>query len=102
MFEVGQAGEALYVVLNGEILIEDPDHGEVARLTTGMFFGEISLLLQAVHSKKATAVHDSEILVLPKETFSNILAKSPTIRDHFDAIVKRRRGREELDVTSPH
>lgn len=101
IFEVGHPGEALYVVLNGEISIEDPVQGEVARLTAGMFFGEISLLLQAVHSKRAVAVKDSEILVLPKETFSNILEKSPTIRHHFDEIVKRRKRQEELDVTSP-
>jgi CRP/FNR family cyclic AMP-dependent transcriptional regulator len=101
IFDVGQPGEALYVVLAGEISIVDPDQGEVARLTPGMFFGEISLLLQAVHSKRALALKDSEILVLPKETFSSLLATSPTIRQHFDNIVKRRRSNEELDLTSP-
>lgn len=101
IFDIGQPGEALYVVLSGEISIQDPEQGEVARLTPGMFFGEISLLLQAVHSKKAVAVRDSEILVLPKETFSNLLAKSPTIRRHFDSIVERRRRTEELDLTLP-
>lgn len=101
IFDVGQPGEALYVVLAGEISIEDPDQGEIARLTPGMFFGEISLLLQAVHSKRALALKDSEILVLPKETFSSLLATSPTIRQHFDNIVKRRRSNEELDLTSP-
>jgi len=100
IFRAGQAGEALYVVLSGEVSIEDPDRGEVARLTPGMFFGEISLLLKAVHSKTAVAVTGCEILVLPKETFSNLLATNPAIKSHFDDIVLRRRERHPLDATT--
>lgn len=94
VFEKGSDAEALYIVLSGGVRIVDVrDEGdvEVARVGPGDFFGELSLLLNAVHSKHAEAVADSELMVIPKEPFRELLAESPAL-----AAECRRRFEERL------
>src|SRR5688572_20640069 len=70
IFEHGTPGDALYVILSGTIAIHDGYSTEghvVAELGPGDYFGELSLLLNTMHSRTATALTDCEILVLPKE-----------------------------------
>ncbi|HXF56006.1 MAG TPA: cyclic nucleotide-binding domain-containing protein [Actinomycetota bacterium] len=96
IFEKGSTSDALYVVLSGLVRVFDLDDGrevDVARLGPGESFGELSLLLHTVHSKSAQAVEDSELLVVPRESFEEVLASSPELAAHF-----RRRLQERLAV----
>lgn len=93
IFKAGDKGDALYVMLEGECSIHDgssPMDGEVAHPLPGDSFGELSLLLNATHSRTATAVTDCEILVLPKEAFTDLLESNPSLADHFDNVLKSR------------
>jgi CRP-like cAMP-binding protein len=92
IFDPGDPGDALYVVLDGEVSITQPDGTEVAYLQPGQFFGEMSLLTNAVHSKKAVAVRESEILVVAKEAFTDLLEANPKVASHFDQIITTRQG----------
>jgi CRP-like cAMP-binding protein len=86
VFETGSASEALYIILSGRVRITDVVDAaevEVATLDSGDFFGELSLLLHTSHSKTATAVEDTELMVLPKESFQELLAGSPELAHHF-------------------
>src|SRR6266702_6415527 len=78
IFEAGMPSEALYVVLAGEVRIVDPAGGDVyvSRVGPGASFGELSLLLATTHSKRAEAVEDTELLVLPRDSFEEVLAGS--------------------------
>jgi CRP-like cAMP-binding protein len=94
VFEKGDPSDALYVVLSGQVLVFDVRDGrevEVARLGPGQSFGELSLLLHTVHSRSARALEDSELLVVPKESFEEVLASNPVLAAHFE-----RRLREQL------
>lgn len=76
IFEKGSPGEALFVVLSGEVRIFDVINGaefEIARTGPGNFFGEMSLMLDTTHTKYAQAVEDSELLVLMKDAFRRLL-----------------------------
>jgi CRP-like cAMP-binding protein len=76
VFEKGSPGEALYVVLSGEVRIFDEIDGaefEIARTGPGNFFGEMSLMLDTTHTKNAQAMEDSELLVLMKKAFRSLL-----------------------------
>jgi CRP/FNR family transcriptional regulator, cyclic AMP receptor protein len=42
-------------------------------LGPGEFFGELSLLLDTSHSKRAVAMQDSELMVVPRRTFEALL-----------------------------
>jgi CRP/FNR family transcriptional regulator, cyclic AMP receptor protein len=76
VFEKDAPGEALYIVLSGQVRIYDQLDGkevEIARTGPGDFFGEMSLLLDTKHTKNVQAVEDSELLVLMKDSFRRLL-----------------------------
>jgi CRP/FNR family transcriptional regulator, cyclic AMP receptor protein len=89
IFEKGSPGEVLYIILSGEVRIYDKIDGEeieIARTKAGDFFGEMSLMLDTVHTKYAEAVTDTELLILMKDPFRSLLDKNPELH----ALVRRR------------
>jgi CRP-like cAMP-binding protein len=82
VFEKGSEADALYIILSGRVQIVDVVDGEeveVAILDPGDFFGELSLLLHTTHSKTARALELTEMMVLPKESFQELLASNPDL-----------------------
>ena len=97
IFERGSPSEALYIVLSGRVRILERDgqrEVEVARVEPGSSFGELSLLLNTKHTKEARAEQDAELMVVPKDSFQELLESSPDLAEHF-----RRRLAERLPVT---
>jgi CRP-like cAMP-binding protein len=86
IFEKDSPSEALYIILSGRVEIVDVVEGEdveIAVLEPGDFFGELSLLLHTTHSKTARALEDTELMVLPKESFQELLASNADLAGHF-------------------
>lgn len=93
IFEKGSSSEALYVVLSGEVLIHDIVGGakrDVSHVRTGESFGELSLLLHTTHTKSAEAVDDTELMVIPEESFEELLAGNAELSAHFRRKVEER------------
>ena len=93
VFDQGTPGDALYVVLSGEVGIfdvEGDDEVEIARIGSGEFFGEFSLLMRSSHTKAARALADSELMVLPKDSFRELLDANPDLCEHFRRKVEER------------
>lgn len=104
IFREGDHGEALYVMLDGECSIHEgisPSGREVSHPRQGDSFGEMSLLLNATHSKTATAISDCEILVLPKQSFTNLLASNTALAAHFEEVLRTRRRQIRQTVGVP-
>lgn len=96
IFERGSPSEALYIVLFGSVVILERAGGremEVARVLPGSSFGELSMLLNTTHTKDARAEEDVELMVVPKDSFQELLDSSPDLADHF-----RRRLAERVPV----
>jgi CRP/FNR family cyclic AMP-dependent transcriptional regulator len=95
VFEKGGESEALYIVLSGVVRIievtDDPET-EVAQLGPGEFFGELSLLLHTTHTKSAVALEDSELMVIPKASFQDLLAAYPELAAEFRLKAEERLG----------
>jgi CRP/FNR family transcriptional regulator, cyclic AMP receptor protein len=94
VFEKGDHAEALYVVLTGQVRIFDVADGretDVSRLGPGESFGELSLLLGTRHTKNAQAVEDTELMVVPEETFRELLTHAPDLDAHFRRRLEERR-----------
>jgi CRP-like cAMP-binding protein len=94
IFERGSPSEALYIVLSGSVRISEDVDGrrvDVVRVGPGASFGELSLLLHTTHTKDAAAEEDTELMVLPKESFQALLASNPDLAQYF-----RRRLAERL------
>ncbi len=99
VFEAGVPAQALYVVLLGKVRILDPGDGEereVAELGAGEFFGELSLLEDRKHSKRAVVAEDAELLVVPKAFFQELIASDEQIAALFRRTAEERAGAPEL------
>jgi len=76
VFDQGEEGHAIYIVLDGEVAISrttDGKSNEIARLGVGTFFGELALLDGAPRSADARAVSDARLAVFFREDFLELL-----------------------------
>jgi CRP/FNR family cyclic AMP-dependent transcriptional regulator len=107
IFQRGAPAEALYIVLKGAVAVVDETDGrevEAARIGPGDYFGEMSLLLHTTHTKSARAAEDTELMVVPKESFQALLSSTPELAEHFRRKIERRMpggtpGRELVEST---
>lgn len=85
IFHIGDPGDALFVLVEGEVKISLPSEtGEEAILATlrvGDVFGELALLDGAPRSASATALSASETVMLPRDRFRELIATEPGVRD---------------------
>ena len=85
IFHQGDPGDSLHVVASGAVKIVLPSaEGEeaiIATLREGDFFGELALLDGSPHSATATALEPTETLVLPRQTFRELLDRNAGLRD---------------------
>lgn len=93
VFRAGEPAEALYVVLSGLVRISEDRSGEdaeVARIGSGDYFGELSLLLHTTHTRSARVEEDAELLVVPKDSFQRLLTEEPDLASEFRKKVEER------------
>lgn len=98
IFRKGDPGEALYIVLAGQVRIYDEVGGrevEIARTGPGHFFGEQSLLLDTTHTKNVQTLEDTELLVLSKASFASLLRSNPELEEHLHQTLEARRTEAE-------
>ncbi len=85
IFHVGDPGDALFVIVSGDVKISLPSEtGEEAILATlrpGAVFGELALLDGAPRSASATALTATEAVVLPRDRFRELIATEAGVRD---------------------
>ncbi|RME82631.1 MAG: Crp/Fnr family transcriptional regulator [Zetaproteobacteria bacterium] len=83
IFAEGDAGDALYLVLEGEVKIgaTTPDGHEIvyAVLGPGAFFGELALIDGHPRSAYAAAITKTRLAVLARERFEALLDDSPAM-----------------------
>ncbi|MEO6208059.1 MAG: Crp/Fnr family transcriptional regulator [Candidatus Limnocylindrales bacterium] len=85
IFHIGDPGDALFVILTGEVKISLPsesgDEAILATLRAGDVFGELALLDGAPRSASATAISPTESVVLPRDRFRELIATEAGVRD---------------------
>lgn len=107
IFHVGDPGEALYLVMTGEVKITIPsDEGlEPVILTTigpGGFFGELALLDGAPRSASAVALGVVEANLLQREAFERVFDAEPGMRRALLATLAREIRRLSAQVEDLH
>ena len=93
VFEKGEEADALFVVISGAVEIVEVEDGReraIARVGAGGFFGEHSLLLQRTHSKRAVAEEESELMILSKDRFRDLLADRPDLEQQLRRSIDER------------
>ena len=76
IFEEGDEGLGMYIVVEGEVKMLRKGGGfkqEIARMQPGSYFGEMALLEGTPRMASAVAVTDTRVLVLFRPEFLNIL-----------------------------
>src|ERR671932_1223119 len=90
----GEPGDALFIVTGGRIRLSTVDPGGNEKVLTyftdGQFFGEMALLTGAPRSATATAETDSQVLVLAKHDFDQLLATHSQIMREMLKVVSQR------------
>jgi CRP-like cAMP-binding protein len=77
IFEVGDAADGMFVVLEGEAQIDVG--GRFHRLRPGDFFGEMALLAPASRMATVRAVEPVRALKVPADAFRSLLLEHPQL-----------------------
>jgi small-conductance mechanosensitive channel len=89
----GDPGDSLYVVRAGRVAVQvgaDGARKEVATLTAGQFFGEMSLMTGESRSATVVAKTDCECYIVDKESFQEVLDERPELAGVISEILSRR------------
>lgn len=89
IFSEGEAGDALYLVLDGKVRVHKADR-VIAELGERECFGEMAILDAAPRSATVTAVSDLSLLKITREDFQEILSEKPEIAVGVIKVLTRR------------
>lgn len=90
----GKLGNSLYVIQAGvcEVFVVDQQgfQTKVAKIDSGDFFGEMSLLTGEPHTATVRALQDSTLVIIDKPLFKTILESSPKLSEALGRILEKR------------
>ncbi len=94
LFLMGDRGGALLIVMSGavELFIYDDNESRIvlSTVTTGGFFGEVSLFDDGLRTTNAIATEDTHALILRQEVIVDFLRKHPDAAIHMISVLSRR------------
>jgi small-conductance mechanosensitive channel/CRP-like cAMP-binding protein len=89
----GDPGDSLYVVRSGSVAVQvgaGDAKREVATLSAGQFFGEMSLMTGESRAATVVAKSDCECYIVDKEAFQEILLERPELAGVISEILSKR------------
>jgi CRP/FNR family transcriptional regulator, cyclic AMP receptor protein len=103
VFDHGEEGQALYVVLSGKVLIcrqGEPVTGRIAEIPAGALFGELALLDGAPRVAQARAAEDSVLAALSRADFTRLMETHGWIASKIALQLARDLGQKLVAVNS--
>lgn len=85
----GDEGEELYIVQSGTVGVS-VSGTEVARMSHGNFFGEMSLLTGATRAATVFAVGEVEVYVMGRAVFQRLLTAHPELAEDVSSVLATR------------
>ena len=95
LFNVGDPGDAFYIILSGAVSYHLEGYDEPTVLTSGQFLGEFSLMLGVPRTVTIKAIEDTTVFAISPQGFKQILQSQPQL---YDRIVKQM-SRHETELT---
>ncbi len=90
----GDPGDSLYILRTGQVIVKvaaaDGREHEVATLSSGQFFGEMSLMTGEARAATVNAKTDAECYVVSKDAFREILEERPELAHDISEILSSR------------
>jgi CRP-like cAMP-binding protein len=107
IFDEGEEGQGLFLVLSGRVRIVLPASADnmLLELGPGAFFGEVALLDQSVRTAQARAIEDTSIVVLFRAEFYSLLTTHSAIASRVSfqlARILATRLRQNILATDEH
>ena len=93
VFEQGDAGDSLYMILAGTVEVSQHVDGEpraIGTLQAGEYFGEMALLGRRPRSATTRALTSLDLLVLPGADFAALTDSLTELRGEFEQIARSR------------
>lgn len=105
VFEEGDVGDSLFMILSGEVAVSKRVGGEprhIGTLGPGEYFGEMALLGSRPRSAGTRAATPLDLLVLPGSDFSALTETLSEFRGQFEQIARARSEADEArEAPSP-
>src|SRR5258706_14799713 len=100
IFDEGEEGQALYVVISGRVLIcrqGEPEAGRIIGIDAGVVFGELALLDNVPRARQALAAEDCVLASLARGDFESLLDTHAVIASKIALQLARQLGRQLRD-----
>ena len=97
IFDEGEEGQAIYVVLSGRVLIcrqGNPVSGRIAEIPAGSLFGELALLDGAPRTAQTRALDDCVLAALSRADFMGLLDTHAAIASKISLQLARDLGQK--------
>ena len=97
VFDEGEEGQALHVVIAGRVLIckqGEPETGRIAEIGAGVAFGELALLENAPRALQARAEEDCVVASLSRGDLESLLVTHAVIASKILLQLARQLGRQ--------
>jgi small-conductance mechanosensitive channel/CRP-like cAMP-binding protein len=91
----GESGSSMFVVATGEVVVVLESGQEIARIGSGGFFGEMSLLTGAPRNATVRTTADSELLEITGAAFRQFVLANPAAVEQIGVAVASRRAELE-------
>ena len=92
VFRRGDPGDALYLIVGGELEVLDPNEREpVAVLGPGRYVGEMALLGEPARTATVRSRGSASLLVVPADAFANLVDRVPELGDRLRSTIAERR-----------
>jgi AAA family ATP:ADP antiporter len=93
VYEKGALGRTMYIIADGRVRVHD-DERTFIELGTGEIFGELTTLDPEPHSASVTALADTRLLGLDRDTLYELMSAHPTVlRGLIHVLCGRLRGK---------
>lgn len=102
LFTEGEPGGDFYIITSGKIHLArgvGEDKREIGDLARGEFFGEEAYLRNREHSATATALGETNLLVLDTDRFGQLLDDYPNIRTDLEILARSYRLARRKDFS---
>ena len=88
----GASGRSLFVVLSGDVaVVLEPSQQEVATISAGGVFGEMSALTGAPRTATVRALSACQLLEITAESLADLLREYPDLLDPIGRVIAERR-----------
>jgi voltage-gated potassium channel len=97
IFRKGDVGISMYFISKGSIdVLSDDESSVLANLNDGNYFGEIALIKEVSRTKTVIAKDYSNLYLLDKKNFDNLLKKYPNFKNHIYETIKKRQSKNKI------